>query len=106
MRADIDYRGINALNSAAILGDAMLNAAEVAKAEAQRIAPKASGQYADTMFARKTRGKSATAVYGATQFYAPYVEYGSRTKKGRWRITPHHTLSKAAQHVGLRIRKA
>ena len=105
MRADIDYGGIRRLDSREILGEAMLAAAEAAKTQAQLIGPKDTGLYTNTMFARKSRGKFATAVYGASVRYAPYVEYGSRTKKGRWRIIPHHTLSKAAQQVGLRIRR-
>lgn len=122
MRSDIDHVGIRMLDSRQILGPQMVKFAERARDQAARIAPKDSGEYAATMFARKSRGKFSTAVYGSDRYYARFIEYGSRTsppkpdasgstvnrwrRQGRseWRIKPHHTLFNAAVQVGLRVR--
>lgn len=117
MKVDIDQLGIRRLDSRQILGPQMLDWAEKAKREAARIAPRDTGTYAETLFARKSRGKFATAVYGSGQHYARFIEYGSRPpvnkrkrdagkQRGTWRLKPHHTLYNAAIQVGLRVRKS
>ena len=115
MRIDIDRAGIRALDDRVILGPQMVEHADRAKREASRIAPKDSGTYAESLWARKSRGKFATAVYGSSQHYARFIEYGAHPPENRrvrdqgkarstWRIKPHHTLYRAALNVGLRVR--
>lgn len=119
MKSDVDYRGIRMLDDRRILGPKMLDWAERAKREAARIAPKDTHTYANTLWARKSRGKFSTCTYGSSVHYARFIEYGSRvpsTKQGKakkaakpsgtWRLRPHHTLYTAAIAVGMRVRKS
>lgn len=124
MRVEVNYQGIRRLDDRAILGPKMLTWAKRARDQAQRIAPKDTGTYAATLFARKSRGRFSTCIYGSGEYYARFIEYGSRTRppkaevtKGQqrrrakrggtseWKITPHHTLLNAAIQVGLRVRR-
>lgn len=124
MRVVVNPAEIRKLDSREILGPKMLTFAQKARDQAQRIAPKDSGEYAATLFARKSRGRFSTCIYGSDRFYARFIEWGSRTtppkkevtkatqrrraKRGysEWKIKPHHTLLKAAIDVGMRVRGA
>ena len=116
MRVEINQAGIRMLDSRQILGQQMLDRATRARNQAARIAPKDTGTYAATLWARKSRGKFSTAVYGSSEPYARFIEYGSRVQRsnrardadkprGTWRIKPHHTLYNAAVQTGLRVRR-
>lgn len=99
MRVELDRAGINNLDRQRPMYAQMLRAAKACKRRAFRIAPVESGHYKRSLFAAPISTYRAAAVYGATDFKAWWVEFG--TKRGIPRKT--HTLTRAALLEGLDV---